>query len=114
LTLLGLPVYGQQRETVGSDGTRMFTTSNATLAAVNGPHVYVIVGVPLLAALLTVLPWPAKFRRPADLIGAGIISAFVIVGLATVGVFFLPSAAALFGAAAAERSSTSTLAQPLL
>src|SRR6266571_5160219 len=79
LALLRLPMYGELRETVRSDGTRTVRTGHATLPAVNGPRIYLIILIPVLAALLTVLPWPARFRRGVDLVGGAIASAFVIL-----------------------------------
>jgi hypothetical protein len=69
----------------------------------NGPRVYWILAVPVVAAFLTVLPWAPPVRRIAVLAAAGLTSVFVLLGLASVGLFFLPTAAALVTAAGAGR-----------
>jgi hypothetical protein len=79
---------------------------HATLAAVNGPRVYLLLAVPLLASALPALPWPARLLRPAAIAGAAIAAAFVVIGLASVGLFFVPSAAALIALAVAPQPSS--------
>lgn len=65
---------------------------------------------PLLAALLTLFPWPDKIRRGADLVGMVFAAMFVVVGSASLGLLFLPTPAALFlsaeNAARHTRSAT--------
>jgi hypothetical protein len=65
---------------------------------------YLILAVPVAAALLTLLPWPPRLQRLSTLLGALLAGAFVLLGLASVGLFFLPSAAALIVAAAVAES----------
>ena len=102
--LLALPTYGEIRETRSSTGPRSVNTGHATLLDVNGPRVYLILAVPVAAALLTLLPWPPRLQRLSTLLGALLAGAFVLLGLASVGLFFLPSAAALIVAAAVAES----------
>src|SRR5687767_2297641 len=94
LVLLWLPVYAGTSETIASDGSRAITSGRATLAAINGPRIYLILAVPLVAAALAVVPWRGRSRRLADVTGAAIATAFVVLGQLTVGMFFLPTAAA--------------------
>jgi len=102
--LLALPIYDEIRETRSSTGLRSVHTGHTTLLDVNGPRVYLILAVPVAAALLTLLPWPPRLQRLSTLLGALLASAFVLLGLASVGLFFLPSAAALVVAAAVAES----------
>ena len=95
LVLLWLPVYGGITETIASDGSRTITSGRATLAAVNGSRIYLILAVPLVASALAVMPWRGRSRRVADVTGAAISAAFVLLGQMSVGMFFLPTAAAL-------------------
>jgi hypothetical protein len=106
LALLRLPLYGQMSESITSDGSRRLSTGSATLAAVNGPSVYLILAVPVFAAALSVLPWPSRLRRAADVTAATIATAFVVLGLMTVGAVFLPAAAALLASALARGPAT--------
>jgi hypothetical protein len=106
VVLLRLPVYTQMSDTMDANGSETLSTSHATLAAVNGPRVYLLLAVPVLASALAALPWPPKLRQPADIIGTVIASAFVVLSLPSVGMFFIPSAVALFGLVAeATRAS---------
>jgi hypothetical protein len=106
LVLVWLPAYGWERSTQTSGGAEIRTTGRATLAAVNGPKVYVILAVPVIVAALAALPWPARVRQPAAVAGALVTGAFVVLGAASVGLFFLPSAVGLVALAqAAEPSS---------
>ena len=106
LVMLWLPAYGWEQDTQTAGGAEIRTAGRATLAAVNGPRVYLILAVPVLAAALAALPWPARFRQPAAVAGAVIVGAFAMLGAASVGLFFLPSAVGLIALAqAAEPSS---------
>ena len=61
-------------------------------AAVN----HLMLAGPLLAALLTLFPWPDKMGRGADLVGMVFTAVFVVLGSASIGLLFLPTPAALF------------------
>ncbi len=97
--LLAIPLYGSARETQTADGGSVLTAGRATLAAVNGSWVYLLLAIPVIAAALPTLPWPARFQRLATLAGAAIASAFVVVGSFSVGLFFLPTAIGLIALA---------------
>jgi hypothetical protein len=53
--------------------------------------VYLLLAVPVLAALLAVLPWPVSFRRTASLAGISILSVFVLLSLPSIGMFYVPA-----------------------
>jgi len=91
---------------MSTDGSEIRTGGHATLGAVNGAGVYLTIAVPVLASALAVLPWPAGLRRPADIVGATIATAFVVLGMASVGMFFAPSALGLIVLATAARPSS--------
>ena len=65
--------------------------------------------IPVLAAALPAVPWPSTLRRPAVTGGAVISGVFALVGIMSIGVFFLPSTLALI-ALAQTTSSTPGLA----
>jgi hypothetical protein len=100
LVLVWLPTYGWERSTQTAGGAEIRTTGRATLAAVNGARVYLILAVPVIVAALAALPWPARFRQSAAVAGALITGAFVVLGMASVGLFFLPTAVGLIALAA--------------
>jgi len=106
VTLLTLPVYSVLRDAETAAGAEFRHAGRATLAAVNGSGVYLLLAIPLVAAALPVLPWPARLQRSATIVGAAIVCAFVVLGMASVGLFFLPCPLALF--ALATRSGPPT------
>ena len=80
-----------------------------TLAAVNGPIVFVWFGVTVFLAALPLLFRRTRFARPAVAIGAGLLLAFVILGSASIGGAYLPAAAfALLAAALTPPSRPAT------
>ena len=99
VVLLLVPAYRYVSDTAGTDGSRTVESGSRTLAEVVGPRIYIVLAIPLLAALLTVFPWPFGFRRIADRIGATIAAVFAVLGAFTLGMFFLPTAFLLLAAA---------------
>jgi hypothetical protein len=104
--LLWIPTYSSERVSQTSGGVAVRTTGHATLAAVNGAKVYLILAVPVIAAALGALAWPVRLRRPAAIAGAVIASGFVILGMASVGLFFTPSALGLVALASVADPSS--------
>ena len=49
----------------------------------------------MLSALNALVPWPVKYRRLADVIGAVVCAAFTVLGAMTVGLYFVPTALSL-------------------
>ena len=94
-TLWLMPMYTFQvvSQRVGGEATSSVGTD--TLIGVNGYAVLGILAIPLLAALSALLPWPARYRRGADVVGAIVVAVFCILGAFTVGVFFVPTALVL-------------------
>ena len=99
LILSWIPTYSQASHTMSTDGAEVRTVRRATLAAVNGPRVYLTLAVPVLAAVLAALPLPVRLRRRAVIGGAVISGAFVLLGMMSVGMFFLPSTLGLIALA---------------
>lgn len=73
----------------------MRTHQTGTLVGVNGPDVLFVLALPVVAAVSAVLPWPERYRRPLDILGAALITLLSILGAFTIGLFFLPTAAIL-------------------
>lgn len=106
VVMLWVPTYSWERSTQTAGGAEIRTAGRATFAAVNGPRVYLILAVPVVAAALAALPWPARFRQPAAVAGTVIVGAFAMLGMASVGMFFLPSVLGLFALATAVEPSS--------
>ena len=106
LVLVWLPIYAWVRDTETAGGQHRRTTGHATLAEVNGPEVYLTLLIPVVAAVLAAIPWPASLRRSATICGAVVGGAFVVLGMMSVGMFFLPSALGLIALAWARRPSS--------
>jgi hypothetical protein len=108
--MLWLPTYSWEGDTMTSGGTEVRTSGHATLAAVNGSRVYLILAFPVVVAGLAALPWPARFRQPVAVAGAVIVGGFVVLGIMSVGLFFLPSAVGLIAFAQAVEPSPQRVA----
>jgi hypothetical protein len=86
LLLLVLPVYSSA--TSSSDGPEVTTTS--TLLEVNGPGVLVILAVPVLLMLLPLYA-RRRARRWVSLACTLVLAAGALLGLASIGLFYLPA-----------------------
>jgi hypothetical protein len=61
---------------------------HATLAAVNGPGTYFLLAIPVAVAGL-----PLLFRsRAVRILSAALIACWVVIGAASIGLFYVPSA----------------------
>lgn len=101
LMIAVLPMYTEM--TVSSDGTE--STSRATVLEVNGLWVLVLIAVPVL---LAALPLSARGRawQPLSITSAALLSACVVLGMVSIGLFFLPAAVvAIVGACLSPRST---------
>ena len=94
-TLWFMPMYTFQvvSQSVGCEATSSVGTD--TLIGANGYAVLGILAIPVLAAVSALLPWPARYRRGADIIGAIVVAVFCVLGAFTVGLFFVPTALVL-------------------
>lgn len=90
------PTYSGCTSTAGST---VEVCSHATSFSVNGSWVLVVVSVPVLVALLPVL----IRRRPARIVSTVLLWSGCVVGMWSVGLFFVP-AAILMTIAAAQPS----------
>jgi hypothetical protein len=108
VVLLFIPLYDgiTVRQSVGGPAEQW--TQSDTLIGVNGLVALFALAIPVLAAVNALLPWPARNRRRADIIGAVVASAFSLLGAFTVGLFFLPTAAALIVVASWPRARSAT------
>ena len=95
-----LPLYSSAG--ASADGWSHSTT--LSLVEVNGAGpVYRFLLIPFAAAFLALLPLPRRYRRLAGVVAAVLAGCAMLVGIASVGLFFLPSVAALAYAAIRDR-----------
>ena len=93
--LLVIPFYSGVTVHQSAGGRPSQSTHSATLLEGNGSAALLILSIPVLAAVSALVPWPPKYRRILDVLGAVIVTLFSLLGAFTVGLFFLPTAAAL-------------------
>lgn len=99
--LLFLPAYSSTiKESPVSPNSKPTGSyfGHRTLASVNGPKVYVILAIPVVLASLPLL----LRNRAARIVSALLLSACVIIGIAGVGPFYIPSAMMMILAASAK------------
>lgn len=97
--LLVMPSYSYSIESASTGGSAAQRSGTGTLIDANGFGVLLVLAIPVLAAVNALLPWPTAYRRGADILSAVVATAFSILGAMTVGLYFLPTSAALVGLA---------------
>jgi hypothetical protein len=97
LWFLFIPTYGVRTETMAAGGSSpSSTTSTATMLEVVGPSVLIPLLLPLALLAVPVVGWRAAKRRTITKLAAILLTVFVVLGSFTVGLFFIPSALALW------------------
>lgn len=103
--LLVVPFYSGVTVHQSAGGPAIQETGSATLIEGNGLGALLVLAVPVVAASNALIPWRARYRRWFDVAGALVATMFSILGAFTVGLYFLPTAAALWGVALWPRKS---------
>ena len=95
-----LPLYRQQTgfQRLGEPAT--VQVRRATLSSVNGPSVSYLLAIPVIIAGVPLL---LRFRT-ARIISAVLLMSFAVIGAASIGLFYVPSAIMMI-LAASEKSS---------
>jgi hypothetical protein len=97
--LVFLPVYSTASGGASSDGTTFSTTSEETLLEHEGTSVLVVLLVPVAVAFIGLVG--AAFRvRPMSVVAAVIAVGLCVLGMASIGIFYLPAGLLLVVAAA--------------
>jgi hypothetical protein len=105
-----LPFYSTSSGGESSDGTSFETTSEETIIEHEGTGVLAILLVPVAAALVGLAG--AAFRIPAASVGAaGIAMALCLLGMASIGMFYLPAGILLVVAAVRSASARSEISR---
>jgi hypothetical protein len=103
--LLVLPFYSGVTESQSVGGPVVRSRHSTTLVGANGVAALLVLAIPVFAAANTLVPWPTGVRRSLDVLSALVTTAFAVLGAFTVGLFFLPTAAALWAVALWPRQS---------
>jgi hypothetical protein len=97
---LTLPLYRAQTRLQRSGEPSTLQLRDETLGSVNGPQVYWILAIPVIIAGV-----PSLLRfRGVRIISALLLTGCVVIGAASIGLFYLPSAIAMI--LAASKKST--------
>lgn len=87
MTVREIPV-NRGSSTPPQTGTPVHPVQHATLAEVNGPATYFVLATPVAVAGL-----PLLFRsRAVRILSAVLITGWVVIGAASIGLFYIPSA----------------------
>ncbi len=97
--LLFLPVYTQKSRVSLNSKLRGSYFGHRTLVGVNGPRAYVILAIPVVLASLPLL----LRNSAARIVSAILLSGLVIIGMAAIGPFYIPSATVMILAAFEKR-----------
>ena len=90
--LLVIPSYdGMVSTSATGGGEGVVRRQRATLLAVNGVDALIPLSIPVLAAVNALVPWPVKYRRLSDVIGAIACAGLTILGSMTIGLYFVPT-----------------------
>jgi hypothetical protein len=87
-TVIGDPIYAPVPQ-----------STSATLIEVNGPGVLLVLALPIIFTAIPLALRPSRWHRLAEVAAVVLLAMFVILGVASLGMFFVP--AALLAAAAA-------------
>lgn len=97
LALALLPLVSLQRPSL--PGEPPGETRHATLLAWEGPGILLALLVPVLVAAVPLALGRTRWRGASRAIAAVLLSAGVLVGIASIGLFYLPSAVVMVAAA---------------
>jgi hypothetical protein len=101
--LLGFPVYASASQYLSTSGRGGTMTGRSTLLAVNGLSALVPVLFPVVVSAGAVSLTRTRFIRPARWVAAALLTAFALLGALSIGVFYLPSAIAMWLSAVATK-----------
>lgn len=90
-----LPLGTSVSESVSSDGTIVTTTSHPSLLSNEGPRVLIVLLIPVLVVALPLLFGRHKRAQSARVGVTVILGLLVLLGAASIGMFFLPTLAAM-------------------
>lgn len=92
---LALPMYNGQTSLQRSGEAGTVEARHETLSGVNGPMVRYLLAIPVIIAGVPIL---LRFRA-TRIISAVLLASWVVIGAASIGLFYLPSAITMIVAA---------------
>ena len=95
-----LPLYREQTVVLHSGKPSTLQVRRETLPSVNGPMIYYTLAIPVIVAGLPLL---LRFRA-LRIICAALLATWVVLGAASIGIFYVPSAIAM-ALAASEKTA---------
>jgi len=91
--------FGPTVATLGPNGS-----DRVSLLENQGWGVMITLAIPVLLAALPLAPLPARLKAAARVVSAALLLCFVALGVLTVGIFYVPSAALMIIAAVQDRA----------
>jgi hypothetical protein len=105
IVLLVVPTGRQESCFVGIGGETSCSSRSTTLPESDGWDVLAVLAIPVVIAGAPLLLGSTRLRRPALVVSSLLLLAFAALGAASIGLFYLPAAAAMVIAAVLDARS---------
>jgi hypothetical protein len=105
IVLLVVPTGRQESCFVGIGGETSCSSRSTTLPESDGWDVLAVLAIPVVIAGAPLMLGSTRLRRPALVVSSLLLLAFAALGAASIGLFYLPAAAAMVIAALLDARS---------
>jgi hypothetical protein len=105
IVLLVVPTGRQESCFVGIGGETSCSSRSTTLPESDGWDVLAVLAIPVVIAGAPLMLGSTRLRRPALVVSSLLLLAFAVLGAASIGLFYLPAAAAMVIAAVLDARS---------
>jgi hypothetical protein len=105
IVLLVVPTGRQESCFVGIGGETSCSSRSTTLPESDGWDVLAVLAIPVVIAGAPLMLGSTRLRRPALVVSSVLLLAFAALGAASIGLFYLPAAAAMVIAAVLDARS---------
>ncbi len=105
IVLLLVPTGRQESCFVGIGGETSCSSRSTTLPESDGWDVLAVLAIPVVIAGAPLMLGSTRLRRPALVVSSLLLLAFAALGAASIGLFYLPAAAAMVIAAVLDARS---------
>jgi hypothetical protein len=105
IVLLVVPTGRQESCFVGIGGETSCSSRSTTLPESDGWDVLAVLAIPVVLAGAPLMLGSTRLRRPALVVSSLLLLAFAALGAASIGLFYLPAAAAMVIAAVLDARS---------
>jgi hypothetical protein len=106
IVLLVVPTGRQESCFVGIGGETSCSSRSTTLPESDGWDVLAVLAIPVVIAGAPLMLGSTRLRRPALVVSSVLLLAFAALGAASIGLFYLPAAAAMVIAAVLDARSS--------